>query len=252
MLGFSFQVALAGEITKDNVIELVNESRRVENISPLIENEILKNIAEDKLEDMIKNSYFAHTSPSGINPWYWFSQNKYDYKYAGENLAINFMTVEKQHEAWMKSETHRKNIMNPNYEEIGVAVAAGEINGQVSLVVVQEFGTQAGSAGAKNNEQNFSGQGKANLVKVGERITPAVLSAKEIKEIRDVTPGQSGGNYPAADKSFLVWHLQNIAILLLVLSSSVAPLLVVFSWFNQVRTLIAERQSVYRVKVRIA
>jgi Fe2+ or Zn2+ uptake regulation protein len=143
----------------------------------------LDKIAADKLEDMVENNYFAHTSPKGINPWFWFEKNKYDYKYAGENLAINFMRVEDQHEAWMKSPTHKKNILNSNYKEIGIAVGAGEINGQMGIITVQEFGTLASGAGVGSKEgENFSAQKDEGLQKDGVKITPQVLSVKDFTE----------------------------------------------------------------------
>ena len=40
---------------------------------------------------MAKNEYFAHTSPTGITPWYWLSQVDYNFIYAGENLAVDLI-----------------------------------------------------------------------------------------------------------------------------------------------------------------
>ena len=140
VLPFSAQ---AGEISADNVIKLVNKERISQGLGTLMENSTLNAAARDKAQDMIKNDYFAHTSPSGTSPWYWFEKSGYDYKYAGENLAINFSSAEEQHKAWMKSATHRKNILNPAYREIGVAVAKGKIDGSSTTLVVQLFGTPA-------------------------------------------------------------------------------------------------------------
>ena len=111
---FAFShIVLASEITKDSIINLVNKSRAENSASALVENQNLDNAARDKLEDMIKNNYFAHASPTGVTPWFWFEKNGYDYKYAGENLALGFSSAEKEHRAWMDSPTHRKNILNP-------------------------------------------------------------------------------------------------------------------------------------------
>ncbi|HPN96841.1 MAG TPA: CAP domain-containing protein [Candidatus Moranbacteria bacterium] len=179
VLAFPFGV-LASEINVKNVIKFVNESRVAQGFSELKENEKLNKIAQDKLEDMITNKYFAHTSPKGITPWFWFEKNGYDYKYAGENLAINFLKAEDQHKAWMASPTHRKNILNTSYQEIGVAVGAGEINGQTSIITVQEFGTLAGASDVPNNAQNFSGQGMKTPVEKGVELQPTVLSVKDL------------------------------------------------------------------------
>lgn len=191
MFSFLYNLACASDITVSKVIELVNIARDKEGIYELSENATLNKIAQDKLGDMIKNNYFAHTSPKGVTPWSWYEKEKYDYKYAGENLAINFVTAESQQKAWMDSLTHKKNIMNPEFREIGVAVGAGEINNQMAIITVQEFGTLAGAAGKASNPQNFSGKEKNNIVKEETEITPTVLSVKN----------ESNQNYPESGKN---------------------------------------------------
>lgn len=159
-----FSFAFASEINKDAIIQLVNGSRTENNISILNENPILDKAAQDKLDDMIKNNYFAHTSPAGITPWHWFDENKYDYKYAGENLALGFSSVENEHQAWMDSPTHRKNILNINYQEIGVAVGKGVIDGNLVTIAVQEFGAKVGSPAIIKEENDISDEKSKELL----------------------------------------------------------------------------------------
>lgn len=239
-LAFS-NIVLASEINSDNVIQLVNQARDDQGIGILKENSTLDKIAQDKLNDMIANGYFAHTSPKGISPWYWFQKEGYDYKYAGENLAINFTKAEDQQKAWMESPTHRKNILNINYQEIGVAVGAGEINGQTSIIAVQEFGKQDGAVETLNDQKNFSGKDKVNLIKEGEKIGPSVLSVK------DVTNDSSGGNAPqnngqndlakALKNAFeknsqsIIYYSYLVNVLLVLLSLTLAPAVFVFMAF---------------------
>lgn len=142
VLALSFQCAEASEIKKENVIDLTNYSRIKSGLNALVENSKLNEAAMEKAKDMIQNNYFAHTSPQNVSPWAWFEKVKYEYKYAGENLAINFKTAENEHEAWMESETHKKNIINPKYQEIGVAIQKGIIDGKSALVTVQLFGAR--------------------------------------------------------------------------------------------------------------
>lgn len=132
----------ANSISESEVIALTNNTRVKEGLNPLISNTKLSAAAEDKAYDMLKNNYFAHTSPKGVEPWFWIKKAGYDYKYAGENLAINYTSAKEQQNAWMKSPTHRANILNAHYQEIGVATVEGEINGEVSIVTVELFGTQ--------------------------------------------------------------------------------------------------------------
>lgn len=184
--------ALASEINVANVIKLVNQARDLQGITNLQENSQLDAVAQDKLNDMIKNNYFAHTSPQGINPWYWFQKEGYDYKYAGENLAINFTSSEDQQKAWMDSTTHRQNILNPNYQQIGVAVGAGEIDNQAGIITVQEFGALAGVAVMPNDGNNFSSRG--NIIKGAEGGVPQVLSMKDFVSQKLVNSDPVTGN----------------------------------------------------------
>lgn len=176
LISFPFVKTFASDITPTYVIELVNKARNIGGLEPLNENSKLDKVAADKLEDMVENKYFAHTSPKGVSPWHWFIKNKYNYEYAGENLAIDFMAAEKQHEAWMKSPTHRKNILNPNFTEIGVAVGTGEIEDHVSIITVQVFGAPAYSEKTANKEENFFSAQKSS-----SNISGTVLAAKEMK-----------------------------------------------------------------------
>lgn len=145
---------MASSITEMSVLELMNQARVENNLPPLRVNETLFQVASDKADDMLQNNYFAHTSPKGITPWIWFEKEGYDYKFAGENLAINFSSAEAQQKAWMESETHRKNILDTNFSEVGIAVKKGFINGKLATITVQEFGTQLAYAEGIKAEGN--------------------------------------------------------------------------------------------------
>lgn len=131
----------AAGIVPSDVVALANSARAKAGLAPLTENAALSLAAKNKANDMLRHDYFAHTSPTGVAPWYWIKDAGYAYQAAGENLAINYTDARDQHEAWMKSETHRANIMNTRYREIGVAVVSGKINGKESIVTVEYFGT---------------------------------------------------------------------------------------------------------------
>lgn len=135
---FAFNVVAAG-MTPTEVIHLANSARAKADLPALRENSLLAEAAKNKANDMIKNDYFAHTSPKGVEPWVWIKDTGYQYKAAGENLAINYTDATDQHEAWMKSETHRANILSNRYQEIGVAVTKGKIDGKESILTVEFF-----------------------------------------------------------------------------------------------------------------
>jgi hypothetical protein len=138
---FTYNLVFAANITTQKVIDLTNVDRLEKNIHLLEENDKLDRVAEDKAEDMVAKNYFAHNSPEGVNPWHWFEKENYDYNYAGENLAMDFTSAEKMNQAWLDSPTHRANILNSNFKEIGVAVKEGVVSDHSTIVVVQLFGS---------------------------------------------------------------------------------------------------------------
>jgi uncharacterized protein YkwD len=118
---------------------LTNTERKNQKLQPLTTNETLNRAATLKAQDMATKGYFAHTSPDGITPWYWLDQVGYKYKYAGENLAIDFINSEDVTTAWMNSPTHRANIIKDKYTEVGTGTATGMYQGHQTIFVVQVY-----------------------------------------------------------------------------------------------------------------
>ena len=123
--------------------DLTNKDRQEEGVKELTWNETLAQAAKLKAEDMIKNEYFAHTSPQGISPWYWLAELKYNFSYAGENLAIRFSDSDDVQDAWLNSPSHRANILNSKFTQMGIAAVDGVFQGKETTVVVEFFGTPA-------------------------------------------------------------------------------------------------------------
>lgn len=132
--------ARVSDITPATIIQLTNVQRIQRKIGSLATNPLLTKAALKKADDMAQKNYFAHISPSGITPWYWFKQAGYSYTYAGENLAIDFVTSEDIITAWLNSPSHRANLLSSKYRDIGVAVQTANIDGVPSIIVVQMFG----------------------------------------------------------------------------------------------------------------
>ena len=134
---------MVGTVLPAVIVDLTNTERGREDEVPLKRNTLLDRAAQLKADDMAKNGYFAHYSPSGVSPWFWFDQVSYNYVHAGENLAVHFTDSNDVVDAWMKSPLHKANILNGQYAEIGVGTAKGEYKGVQTVFVVQLFGTQA-------------------------------------------------------------------------------------------------------------
>lgn len=189
VLFFSYRSPVAfAEITTREILELTNQSRTERGIASVSENPTLSQAAWQKGQDMLDRDYFNHEDPEGNAPWHWLKDNGYLYSYAGENLAMDFVKAESVHSAWMASASHRSNILNPNYQEIGIAVVQGELEGEKTTLLVQFFGTSFASAGEfdssslAHQETPFSSEtlldNKEPQLK-GEEITVTLKSEKE-------------------------------------------------------------------------
>jgi hypothetical protein len=123
------------------IVNLTNEEREDDRLNSLVRNNLLDQAAQLKADHMAENEYFAHYAPDGTSPWYWFEEVAYNYVKAGENLAVHFNDSGKVVDAWMDSPSHRANILNGEYTQIGVGTAKGEYKGSRTVFVVQLFGT---------------------------------------------------------------------------------------------------------------
>ncbi|MBI2596832.1 hypothetical protein HYW41_01635 [Candidatus Daviesbacteria bacterium] len=134
-------LGITANIDQKKLIELTNIERQKKGLSPVSENEALDKAAKLKAENMFAENYWAHFSPSGKTPWDFILGTGYHFTFAGENLAKNFYSSDEIVTAWMNSPTHRDNLLNSNYKDIGIAVIEGNLNGQKTTLIVQEFGT---------------------------------------------------------------------------------------------------------------
>ena len=130
----------AAQISPEEVVRLTNQKRTEAGLAPLTYNQTLAGAAYTKGRDMIDRDYWAHVAPDGTQPWKFFSDFGYRYRYAGENLARDFSSASATVDAWMNSPTHRDNILNPKYKEIGIGVTEGDLAGVDTTIVVQFLG----------------------------------------------------------------------------------------------------------------
>lgn len=119
-------------ITKESILQLTNFDREAFGRPPLVENAQLDEAAQNKADDMYMYNYWAHNSPDGRTPWNFISEVGYNYQEAGENLAEDFDDAGLEELAWMNSPEHRSNILNPDFEDIGIGIKLNK--------VVVEFG----------------------------------------------------------------------------------------------------------------
>lgn len=140
-------------ITTAELLSGTNTQRQEAGLAKLTLNDKLSQAAFYKAQDMLAGNYWAHTSPSGVEPWKWFADAGYNYSYAGENLAKNYPTATATVDAWMDSPSHRENILNGHYVDVGFAVVDGTLEGQNTTLVVALYGSPVTAAAVTPNKE---------------------------------------------------------------------------------------------------
>lgn len=134
-------LGVQAQITPTGLLAATNQQRTNDNEKPLTINPELMKAAQLKVQNMFAEQYWAHTAPDGTTPWHWFDVVGYNYDSAGENLAKDFTTSDSTVSAWMASPTHRANILNSSYKDVGFAVMDSTLNGQPTTLVVALYGS---------------------------------------------------------------------------------------------------------------
>lgn len=130
---------------RGDIIILTNKARNENGgLTPLRENQLLDTIAESRAKDMLEKQYFAHVSPTGEEASDIARSVGYSYKIIAENIGSgDFISNQKIVDGWMQSPGHKRNILSPDVEDIGVAVLRGKMKGADTYIAVQIFGLQS-------------------------------------------------------------------------------------------------------------
>jgi uncharacterized protein YkwD len=135
-------VPLTSNSYTDQVVDLVNQERSSRGLTSLTKNSALSNAAQGYSQYMADKNFFSHTGPDGST---FITRDKSagytSYKYLGENIAAGQQSPKEVMTGWMNSEGHRKNILKPEYREIGVGYVkkSGTMYG---TYWTQEFGAR--------------------------------------------------------------------------------------------------------------
>ncbi len=178
------QFASASLINDENLIELTNKTRAEEGLNELSANQLLSKAAYQKAETIFSEQIFGHNI-NGRKFSDWVKDANYQYQNVGENLAIDFVSSEGTMNAWLNSPSHKKNILNPKFKEIGVAVKTEKFEGHDSILVVQIFGTPLDTNIKTNspdtiilnlNQESISQKNQENLLTNSAPKTPLVTN----------------------------------------------------------------------------
>lgn len=122
------------ETEKDVILRLINEERKKTGRPLLTVDSTLEKAAQTKADDMVKNNYFSHTSPTYGSPFKMIQDFGISYKAAGENIAGN-PSIEAAVESWLKSDEHKKNILSNAYNYVGIGVANSKTYGYIIVLM---------------------------------------------------------------------------------------------------------------------
>lgn len=141
-------------LTKENIIWQTNYERVKNGREPLATNDLLINSAREKNNDMLEYQYFNHSRntepPVGFDTF--IDQQNYEFIKIGENLAKgDFSTSAEVVAAWMRSPSHRRNILDPIYHNIGVHIKNGILDGRNVTLITQHFGDPRSSCPTVNS-----------------------------------------------------------------------------------------------------
>lgn len=105
-------------------LEIINGYRAEKGIAPLKLNEELTLMACARAEEIAWSGEHSHRRPDGSSCFTIFKEAGFETGTAGENLGYVFDKPEEVCQAWKDSRTHYKNLMNPDFTEVGIGVAA--------------------------------------------------------------------------------------------------------------------------------
>jgi len=144
------------EITRmqDSIVRLTNKQRAREGLQPLDISAALIFLARNQTRNMCAHDILAHESDLFPEGWRKLSERMEAVRIrsAGENIAYGTMIKDPEKWAdlivkdWMKSPEHRKNILNPKFRYLGVAVSA--CSGNLAYAT-QVFSSERGSTRAR-------------------------------------------------------------------------------------------------------
>lgn len=105
------------------LFDLTNAVRVKHGLHPLGWDEEVRETARNHSNDMALNQYFDHTNLDGQSPFDRMKEDDIFFRTAGENLAAGQLSSIYAHEGLMNSLGHRENILQADFELLGIGVA---------------------------------------------------------------------------------------------------------------------------------
>ncbi len=205
LISSSGVLAYATEMSTSGLLSATN-SQRASNggLAGLTLNSKLAAAAQTKANDMVARNYWSHNTPDGKEPWTFVDAQGYEYQKAGENLAYGFENSDATVTGWMNSPSHRANILDTAYKEVGFGFANGAnfVSTGEETVVVAMYGNPAAPVATSVNvstpNATVAASAKATAVIPTPVSTPAAEPTKVIGDT--VEPVKAAAKPVAADR----------------------------------------------------
>jgi hypothetical protein len=132
-------ITFGSEFSPNVLIESINTEREAMGLRALVEDPRLSYAALSKAEELADIGYLVHSLAEQGTAWAVLENVGYTYLYAGENLGVGQVTEKEIFERWMNSPTHKENIINSFFTEVGIGVINGKFGGKDVLYIVSYF-----------------------------------------------------------------------------------------------------------------
>ena len=101
------------------VLNIVNKERTKNGLEPLVSNNTLNEIAKTRATEIVTS--FSHSRPDGSSCFSAIDKYNIRWRTLGENIAGGYKSPSSVMNAWMNSDGHRANILNKDFESVGIA-----------------------------------------------------------------------------------------------------------------------------------
>ena len=112
------------------MLDLLNAERAQAGLPGLAQEDDVREIAVSRSLDMAANNYFDHVNPNGVGPMELLAERGIPFRVMAENIARSSYPPPEVlaivHGQLMASETHRRNVLNPSFGRVGIAVASSD------------------------------------------------------------------------------------------------------------------------------
>jgi len=180
-------LAYATEMSRSGLLTATNTQRANNGIAALTLNTQLNAAAQAKANDMVARNYWSHNTPDGQEPWVFIDAQGYTYTKAGENLAYGFDTSNATVIGWMNSPSHRANMLDSTFTEVGFGFAnsANFVGTGNETVVVAHYAKPTVAAATTSTPAPAPAPVAVPTPKPVPTPSPAPITVQEVELVED-------------------------------------------------------------------